>query len=91
MGALAHRDTVVQVGDADRVVLLDLDDPAHPPRILTGPAAEIWTAVDGRRTLAEVTGVVAEAFDAPVDTVAGDVSAFVASLLEARLVEEVAR
>ncbi|QCX26749.1 PqqD family protein [Nocardioides jishulii] len=90
MTALARRTSVLHVGDAARVVLLDLDDAAHPPRILTGPAAEIWAAVDGRRSLADVTQEVAEAFGAPVDEVADDVSAFVATLLREGLLQEVA-
>lgn len=83
-----QRPTVAAVGDADRTVLLDLDDPAHPPRILRGPAAAVWRAVDGRRTTAAICAHVAEGFGLPAAEVTPDVEAFLHQLAEGGLVEE---
>lgn len=84
--AWRHRPTVAAVGDAARTVLLDLDDPAHPPRILVGPAAAVWHAVDGRRTTAELCAHVAEEFGLTADAVAPDVEAFLGQLATEALV-----
>lgn len=90
VAAWRHRERVVAVGDAERTALVDLDDPAHPPRILLGPAAAVWQAVDGRRDLAALAARVAEEFGLTGDDVVDDVAGFLRSLTGDGLVEEVA-
>jgi hypothetical protein len=63
-------------------VVLDLDRPELPPYVFEGPAADIWAAVDGRRSEAEMAAELAEAFEAPVDVVTADVRQFVDRLRE---------
>lgn len=84
----AHRPSVIQVGDASRVVLLDLDDAAHPPRILTGPAASVWMGVDGSRDVPGICRHVAEEFGLTADEVSTDVRTFLADLAAGGLLHE---
>ena len=86
-GVFKHRSSVVQVGDAERTVLLDLDDAAHPPRILTGPAATVWQAVDGTRDLSAICRWVADEFGTTPDQVSADVRTFLADLAADELLE----
>lgn len=88
--AWRHRERVAAVGDAARTALVDLDDPAHPPRILLGPAAAVWQAVDGHRSLAALAARVAEGFGLTGDDVVDDVAHFLRSLADDGLLEEVA-
>lgn len=86
-----HRASVAAVGDSARTVLIDLTDPAHPPRILQGPAATVWQAVDGRRDLAALCEQVGAEFGLPSDEVTADVVDFLRSLADQGLIEEVTR
>lgn len=84
-----HRASVAAVGDADRTVLLDLDEAAHPPRILLGPAAAVWQAVDGTRDVAGLSDHVGDSFGLAGAEVVDDVRGFVTSLAADGLVEQV--
>lgn len=83
-----RRAAVVSVGDSGRTALIDLDDAAHPPRILNGPAAAVWQAVDGERDLTTLCERVAEEFGMTGDEVHRDVVAFLESLAAQGLVEQ---
>lgn len=85
-----QRESVVAVGDSGRTALIDLDDAAHPPRILLGPAAAVWQAVDGVRDLPALCDHVAGEFGLTGEEVADDVRAFLRSLSAQGLIEEVA-
>lgn len=86
--AWRRRASVVSVGDSGRTALIDLDDAAHPPRILNGPAAAVWQAVDGERDLTAVCERVADEFDMTGDEVRSDVVAFLESLAAQGLVAQ---
>ena len=50
---------VAFVDDGERVVLLDLRDPANSrPQLLTGTAAAIWRLIDESRPTAHIVGAV---------------------------------
>lgn len=56
------------------------------------PVAEfIWSQVDGRRPLAEIATTVVEEFDVDEATAHKDIAPFIATLLEANLIANVAR
>jgi Coenzyme PQQ synthesis protein D (PqqD) len=74
------------VDSPDRVVVVDLDHLDLPPYVFEGSAAQIWAAVDGERSEAEIVADLAEAFQAPVDVVTADVRQFVDRLRELGLV-----
>ena len=85
----ARSPSVAQVGDQARVALIDLEDPAHPPRILTGPAAAVWQAMDGERDVVAVCRHVAADFSLTPEDVAADVRAFLTGLSTDGLIVEV--
>jgi hypothetical protein len=64
----------------DRAVVLDLDHLDRAPYVFEGTAAQIWALVDGTRTELDVVTALAEQYDVPVTTLAGDVRAFLAEL-----------
>jgi hypothetical protein len=74
------------VDSPDRVVVVDLDHLDLPPYVFEGSAAQIWAAVDGRRSEAEIVADLAAAFEAPVDVVTADVRQFVDRLRKLGLV-----
>lgn len=76
----SHRASLVEVESETRVVLLDLDDLAHPPRILAGPAAAVWMATDGSRDTEAVCAEVAHYFAISAEDVRTDVETFLADL-----------
>lgn len=80
-GRWSHRPTLVEVESETRVVLLDLDDLAHPPRILAGPAAAVWVAADGSRDTEALCAEVARHFDISAADVRTDVESFLADLV----------
>jgi len=82
-----HRGEVAAVDSGDRVAVLDLTSLAVPPRILEGPAAAIWRAVDGERATPEVAQAVAQSFGVEAAEIEADVLAFLASLSSAGLLE----
>lgn len=79
---------MVSVGDSTRTALIDLDEAAHPPRILHGPAAAVWQAVDGARDLTTLCEQVAAEFDLRGDDVRDDVVSFLESLASQGLVAQ---
>ena len=83
---LCRNPDLAVVGDAERVVVLRLDDLAAPPRILDGTAVPVWEAIDGSRTPAELVERVARGYGVEVAQIADDVRRFVAELGELGLV-----
>lgn len=77
----SHRSSLVEVESETRVVLLDLDDLAHPPRILAGPAAAVWVAADGTRDTEAICAEVARYFEISAPDVQADVETFLADLV----------
>jgi len=84
--AWRHADHAAYVESPERVVVLDLDDPGHPPYVFEGTAAVVWSCLDGRRTEAEVVADLAAAFEVEEAVVAADVRQFVDRLRELGLV-----
>ncbi len=68
--------------------MLDLTSLAVPPRILEGPAAAIWRAVDGENAASEVVASVAASFGVETAEIESDVVTFLASLASAGLLVE---
>ena len=81
-----HADTTAYVDSAERVVVVDLDHPELPPYVFEGTAAQIWAALDGDRSEAEVVADLAEVYEVPADGVAGDVRRFIDRLGDLGLV-----
>lgn len=82
-GAWAYSPDVAQTGPADgdgRYAVVDLSAPATPPRILAGPAALVWGAVDGLRDTDAVAAEVAEVVGLSPAEVRTDVEQFLDSL-----------
>jgi hypothetical protein len=73
-------------GSSERVAVLDLDHPELSPYVFEGPAAQIWACLDGDRTEAEIVADLAEAFEAPLEVVSGDVRVFVDRLRQLGLI-----
>lgn len=84
----SHRPSLVEVESETRVVLLDLDDLAHPPRILAGPAAAVWVAADGSRDTDAVCAEVASYFEVSAPELRTDVGDFLAHLVSEGLLVE---
>lgn len=70
--------------DGARITILDLARPDSAAAVLEEPAATIWLEAPGR-TMAELVGVVADAFEQPPAAIRGDVDAFVSDLVAAGL------
>lgn len=81
-----HSPDVAQVEENDRFVVLDLTHPAVPPRILIGPAAVVWSCIDGHRDTRSVAEAVAEAVGTTVEEVHHDVVDFLRHLSASGLV-----
>jgi hypothetical protein len=80
----ARSEDVAVVASDERVVVLDLSDPATArPLVMEGPGAAIWRALDEPGTTAEVSARVAADFGIPAAEVRADVESFL-SLLEAQ-------
>ncbi|WP_110239373.1 PqqD family protein [Nocardioides gilvus] len=77
----SRRSSLVEVESETRVVLLDLDDLAHPPRILAGPAAAVWVAADGSRDTEAVCAEVARYFEISAQDIRTDVETFLSDLV----------
>ncbi|NQX35527.1 PqqD family protein [Herbiconiux sp. VKM Ac-2851] len=74
---------------AERIAVLDLAEIGAVPFVLEGSAAAIWIAVDehGSEGADGVLTAVAERFGLEPAEVGGDVRAFLAELVERRLIE----
>jgi hypothetical protein len=84
--SLRRNPELAVVGDAERVVVLRLDDLTAPPRILDGTAVPVWEAIDGSRTPAELVERVARGYGVEPALIDGDVRRFLAELADLGLV-----
>ena len=64
----------------------DMDDELFS---LNETGREIWSRLDGRRSLADIALVLAQAYDAPVAEIEQDVRGLVAELLKRRILKVV--
>ena len=72
---------VAFVDDGERVVLLNLRDPREGrPRLLAGPAATVWRAIERSNLIEDVLETVAGQFGVPTDQIGIDVEAFLRAL-----------
>ncbi|MDT8345202.1 MAG: PqqD family protein [Thermohalobaculum sp.] len=55
--------------------------------MLGGTGRSIWELIDGTRSVAEIVAVLVERYDVGEDACRADVAAFVASLIEQKMVE----
>lgn len=76
--------TAWQEVDGEAVVI-DLD--TRKVLGLNATASLVWTSMDGRRTVEELCGVVAQSFGVPVDAARRDVVAFLDQMVARGLVE----
>lgn len=75
---------------SDRVVLLDLRDPRTArPKLLVGPGAVIWRAMDGTYAEGGIVAMVAHAFAVPEGQILGDVPDFLRLLRDEGLAVDV--
>jgi hypothetical protein len=84
MSSLTIASHVQSVIDADGAVLLDLNRGKYFS--LNGLAADIWGRIEAGRSVPQIEADLAAAYDAPAETLRGDLMAFVASLKQERLV-----
>jgi coenzyme PQQ biosynthesis protein PqqD len=73
-----QQDGVLAQEAQGQTVLLRMDDGGY--YALDEVGARIWQLCDGERTLGEITDVLCHEFDAPRETISGDVREFVAEL-----------
>ena len=88
-GGLRYRASaaVASVGHGDKVVLLDLRSEQYYS--LDDVGAKIWQLMADTPSSEEIAAKLAEAYDAPADTIREDVNLFVSGLVRDRLIEEV--
>lgn len=74
---------VAFVDDGERIALLDLRDPRQAqPKLLYGPAAAVWRALERSELAANVIETVAGQFSVPADQISLDVESFLRALEE---------
>jgi hypothetical protein len=77
---------VAVVEHDDRVVLLDLSDPAAAPVVLDGTAAVLWRLLEDVDTEARLAGAVAREFQVHPSSVRGDIHDFLLQIQSLGLV-----
>lgn len=82
----SRADDLAVVESEGRAAILDLDHLDRPPAVLEGPAAAVWSLVDGTRNVAEIVSTLASVYDAPSGVVEADVCGFLADLVGRRFV-----
>jgi pyrroloquinoline quinone biosynthesis protein D len=75
---------VVSRRASEWVVLLHITDGTY--YTLNDVGGRVWELCDGTRTIAEITSIVAEEYDAPLEVVQSDVTELVEELCAERLV-----
>jgi hypothetical protein len=85
---IARREQVVFQQVQGKQVLLNLADGQY--YALDEVGSRIWALCDGSRSIAEVISVIAEEFDAPLETIRVDTLELLDDLLDAELVVEAA-
>lgn len=79
--------TVAFVDDGERIALLDIRDPREArPKLLSGPAAAVWRALDRSDLIGDVIDTVAVQFSVPTHQISIDVAAFLGVLEEEGLI-----
>lgn len=78
----AHSSEVAVVASEGRVAMVDLARLEAPPMVLNDTGAQIWQAVDGRRTTDQVVAHVAAEAGLQPDEIREHVAAFLDSLVE---------
>lgn len=81
-----HADGLAVVEGDQRVVTLDLTHPDRPPLGMPGAAADVWRAIDGRRTGAEVVAEIATLWGTTAHRIHDDIDRLLDRLAEAGLV-----
>ncbi|WP_062292727.1 PqqD family protein [Demequina phytophila] len=87
-GTLTRAPGIAEVVHDDYAVVLNLAriESQQVPHLFEGSSLEIWVRIDGMRDLEAIVVDVAEAYGVEADTIAADVEAFVAALVELWLV-----
>jgi hypothetical protein len=78
----AHSSEVAVVAGEGRVAMVDLAHLEAPPMVLNDTGAQIWHAIDGRRTTDQVVAHVAGEAGLEPDEIREHVAAFLDSLVE---------
>jgi hypothetical protein len=76
---------LAQVEGDQRVAMLDLAHLGRVPVVLEGPAAAVWSLVDGARTVEEIVDELGRRYDASREVVSADVMTFLGQLLDRQL------
>jgi pyrroloquinoline quinone biosynthesis protein D len=80
-----RRDRVLVQRAAGKQVLLNLDDGQY--FALDEVSGRIWELCDGEHTVADVVAALCRDYDAPEETVAADVAAFLGELIDEKLLQ----
>ena len=81
-----RRDDVLAQGAGETVILLTPDSGEY--FTLNEVGGRIWELSDGSRSVAEIAGVLADEYEAPVDEIRTDALEVLGELAEARLVSD---
>jgi hypothetical protein len=79
---------VIARGLRDQTLLMDMESERY--LTLDPVASQIWGMLDGTTSIANITAVIVDEYDAPASTVRADVDALLADLLELGLVHRAA-
>jgi len=84
-----RRDRVLVQRAAGKHILLDLDDGQY--YALDEVSGRIWELCDGTNSVEAVVAALCQDYDAPAETVAADVAAFLGEMVEEKLLLEESR
>lgn len=79
-------DRISETAIDDEIVVMSLDSGEFFS--LTGTSRAIWEQIDGLRDRTALIEALASQYDLSAEQLAGDVDAFIASLVQARLLEQ---
>lgn len=83
---LRHRDRVLTQRAAGTLVLLDLDGGQY--YTLDEVSSRVWDLCDGEMGFEAIVAAIGEEFDAPLETIRGDVEEFLQEMVDENLLVE---
>ncbi|HEX6904303.1 MAG TPA: PqqD family protein [Thermoanaerobaculia bacterium] len=83
---LRHRDRVLTQRAAGTLVLLDLDGGQY--YALDEVSSRVWDLCDGELGVEAIISTIGEEFEAPLETIRGDVEEFLQEMLDENLLVE---
>ena len=83
---LRHRDRVLTQRAAGTLVLLDLDSGQY--YTLDEVSSRVWDLCDGELGVEAIVSTIGEEFEAPLETIQGDIEEFLQEMLDENLLVE---